>query len=244
MGRARVADDGGEVVRHGPLRRPHRRGEPLGRTRVRPRDDPVVDGRRGDARVLERLGGGRGVGDGLGEHGQLTRVVGAEQRGGAVAAVALVAAAGEPRPDVGVHDQRETAALERRAQGARARAHGAEHVAGERPRVEAERRVDRRRVRLVEVGRERRGEEERVGPRLGCRAQRGTRRLDAERGRVLVVGRDRARSGAAGRAERGRDRLPVEAEVGDVDAVADEAPHGAPILPAPPEAHVCFRYVG
>ena len=125
MGRARVADDGGEVVRHGPLRRPHRRGEPLGRPGVRPRDDPVVDRGRGDARVLERLGhrglaerhvgvlaetllplvrrglardapaleelgGRRRVGDGLGEHGQLARVVGAEQRGGAVAAVALV----------------------------------------------------------------------------------------------------------------------------------------------------------
>ena len=265
VGRARVADAGGEIVAQRFLLHAGRRGQALDRPSVRAGDDQPRDGGRGDPGALERLGqrrlteryvgvlaeallpharggfagqppaveklrGRRGAAQRLGQHARVGRVVGEEERRRAVAAIALVAAARQPGADVAEHGQRGAPRVARRAHGADRRAHGADDVHGEGRGRQIERGVNGGRVGLVEIGRVGGREVERLGHDGGA-AQRCPPGLDAQRGRVLVVGGHGTGAAAGGHPERLGDRLAVQAPVGQVGSVADDPSHSAPILP-------------
>ena len=103
------------------------------------------------------------VGDRGGRH-QLGQHVGplAHQDGGAgVAAGCLVAARGQPVSQVGRHHQGGTGAAQRRDEAPHARAQGAPEVVGRHVAGQADGRRHRRRIRLVEIRRPRRGEPQR-----------------------------------------------------------------------------------
>src|SRR5207244_2302403 len=93
--------------------------------------------------VEELVGGVRG-GDRRGDGA----LVAEHEGGGAVTTVTLVGAAGKAGPDVRHRDQLRTGDERGRGEGGERGPHGAVHVDGVRVRVEPERGVDRRRVRL------------------------------------------------------------------------------------------------
>src|SRR5207249_1255761 len=149
-----------------------------------------------------------------------------QERGGAVASLRLVATAGQAGADVGEDDQRGRAVVESGLGRADPGLHRPDHVVGAHAGVEPERGVDGGGVGLVEVRGFGGGEQQRLGLHTrGRRGQAGPRRLHAHAGGVLVVGRHRTGAPTRGRAQGGGDGLTIEAPIGDVRAVGDDAGH-------------------
>ena len=116
--------------------------------------------------------------------------------------------------------------------GAEARAHRADHVDGRHRRRQGQGGVDGVGVRLVEVGRLGGGEPEtRRLVAVGRGPQGDARRLDAERGRVLVERGHAARAPAPAAAQGAADGRTLEAPVGHVGPVRDDSGH--PAKPTP-----------
>ncbi len=177
----------------------------------------------GVAPTVEYFGGGGGPPEVLGDE---VAAGGAQQGNSTVATVALVGASRKTGADVGEHGEGGLGCLHGRAQGTDAGADRANHVGGEHVLVESEGRMDHRGVGLVEVGRPSGGEVQ--SPRrdlVGCGRQGSPRRLDTHARRVLVEGGDRSSSLAGWCAQGGRELGSLEAEVGQVGAVGDDAAH-------------------
>ena len=174
----------------------------------------------GYAPAIEELRGRRSERDRFGD-ARFRGGVTAQERDGGIASVALVTARREAGADVGQHGKRGTPRVERGAQRTRARAHRPDHVERGGAGRQAQRRVDRRRVSLVEVAGIRGGEVQRRGRDARRAAQRRARGFDGHRGAVLVERGDGARALAGGNTEGLADRRAVETVVGHVDAVRE-----------------------
>ena len=159
------------------------------------------------------------------EHGRAGLVGPAEEGRRGIAAVSLIAPAGQPGAHVGQDRQRRAARIERGAKRAHPRADRAQHVEGRCAGLEVERRVDRGGIGLVEVGGIRRREVDGGGSDAGRPAQGGASRLHGHRRRVLVIAGHAPRARARGGAERLADGLPIEPVVRNVAGVGDDAVH-------------------
>ena len=161
----------------------------------------------------------------------------AQQRGGAVPAVALLGRARQAGAQVRDHRQRgATAPGRRRPQRLEQRTHGRARRAGEvigtAATPEPQRRVHRRRARLVQVRRVRRREEQVLhGSRPRAHGQRTPAGLDAERRRVLVVGGHGTAALAAAAAQDALDGRTLKTPEGQVRPPGRNAAAHGPIIP-------------
>ena len=173
----------------------------------------------------------------LPEHGGQQRPVGVrtdQERGGAVAAGGLVGAGRQAIASVGGDHEHRVAPVERREQRRHPGPDRAHEVGGDHVGVEPQGGVDGGGVRLVQVGGI--GGREPQGPRLavGGAAEREAGRLDAHRGRVLVVAGDRPAAPSTSRPEGLGDRGPVEAAVRNVAGSAQNPLHPNLFVARPP----------
>ncbi len=160
------------------------------------------------------------------EHsGLIGRTVGRErERNRTIATIALVGSPGSAGADVREDDERRLDRVGRQPDRAGARPRGTTEVVRADGRVEAERGVNRGRVRLLEVRRTGGGEQHTPRrERSGETRQRVARGLHTQRRRVLVVGRDGTRPGCSRRPERRGDRAALEPALGEIDARGDES---------------------
>ena len=178
----------------------------------------------GDTPPLEELGARRCERDRLGDD-RARDIVAAQERDRRIPAVALVATRRKSGADVGEHGQRRPTRVEGGPERTRTRAYRADHVERARVRGQADRRVDCRRVGLVEIPRVCRREIHRGGRDARRAAQRRPRRFDAHGRAVFIEGGDGARALARGNAESLADGGAIEAVVRDVDAVREKPVH-------------------
>jgi hypothetical protein len=211
-------------------------------------------GSAGQPPAFEDLVADRVVGEEFGDDGGSVAVAAEDERRRAVAARDLVAAAGQAGAQVGQDRQGRYRGAGGGDQRAETGAYGAGHVDGEHVLVEAERGVDRGRVRLVQVGGCGGGQEELADAVAQAVAgQCGAGRLDGHGRGVLVVARDRPSPlGRRGPQCRG-DVGSREAVVRHVGAVCDESGHQRPpgawlpvrskmaARPCPPPRHMVSR---
>ena len=186
-----------------------------------------------DAPAVQELVARRPPADQLG-HRAIRR---AQQRGGAVPAVALLGRARQAGAQVRDHRQRgATAAGRRRTQRLEQRSHGRPRRAGEvigtAPTSEPQCGVHRRRARLVQIRRVRRREEQVLhGSRSRAHGQRTPAGLDAQCGRVLVVGGHGTGAPAAATAQDALDGRTLKAPEGQVRPPGCNAAAHGPIIP-------------
>ena len=142
---------------------------------------------------------------------------------------------GKAGADVGRDREDRARARERRAQHPHDRALRATEVERAHVVVETKRGVDRRRVRLVDVRRASRSRTttRRASSPSGAGLECEPRRLEAHRGGVLVVRRDRAGALAATGADERRDRRTVEPAVWQVGARRQDSSHGGDVRARP-----------
>ncbi len=253
--RTRVADGCRQIVGHRLSRNTTCLDRSLDGARVQSGEDRMIDVAGCEVRTLERIAerivDERCVGvlaetlfplfarrlarlaPTVGELGGRTRtaddlrddaVVPETKRRGGVATACLIRAAGKTRANVG--QDRDRIAVAGAHHRRNTTANRADRVDGCCRRGKTERRVNRVRIRLVEVRGIRGGKPQRAWhPVRSDVAQRDATRLDRHRRRVLVEAGDRALALSAARAERLRDDTALQAPVRDVGPVSDDSGH-------------------